>query len=211
MADYKRELELLNRVQKTASNPDSVLATIDKYCWDNNRMMHVGDRKGEYLDHVIQQHQPRRVLELGTYCGYSATRIARLLPDGGHIYTVDPSPLQAMVADKVVAKAGLSERVIFVNKRSDEALQEFDPSTPFDLVFIDHDKPLYLPDLKTILDRGLLKSGGVVVADNVILFNSEQYLDFVRNSGKFSKSELFKGKLEYDEEREDGMEISILA
>jgi predicted O-methyltransferase YrrM len=47
------------------------------------------DEKGDILDREVQKKNPRSVLELGTYCGYSGTRIARLLPAGGHLITIE--------------------------------------------------------------------------------------------------------------------------
>ena len=52
-------------------------------------MMNVGDEKGEILDAAIGRAAPQRLLELGTYCGYSALRTARAMPDGAHLWSLE--------------------------------------------------------------------------------------------------------------------------
>ncbi|TPX54566.1 hypothetical protein PhCBS80983_g05880 [Powellomyces hirtus] len=219
--DYASAFRLLEVVEvategKETVDPQTMLNIIDKHCWADNWMMHMGDRKGDVLRKVMQEHKPKRVLELGTYCGYSGTLIAaelhKLNPDQPvQLVTIDPSPLQYAVAAKIIAKAGLASSVIFMNKYSHEAIANLPTDEKFDLVFIDHEKTRYLPDLKAIVDRGLVKSGGVVVADNVLIFDSREYLEYVKTSGKFVKNELIKGTVEYSDETEDAMDISVLA
>src|SRR3954471_7727401 len=63
-----------------AGDVDDVIRTIDAFCYEQSIMMNVGDEKGAILDRAVRRTQPRRLLELGTYCGYSALRTARGMP-----------------------------------------------------------------------------------------------------------------------------------
>jgi len=83
------------------------------------------------------------------------------------------------------------------------------------MVFIDHAKNKYYPDLLLIEQYNLMHSGSVVVADNVIVFNINDYLNHVRNSGKYTSSVNYLATLEYDdtheEDKVDGIEVSVYA
>lgn len=194
-------------------NPDSIIKAIDEFCWHNHWMMHVGDKKGEILDNILKKHHPKIILELGTYCGYSAIRMAKSLPVDGKIYTIDPKPTDccrrlidhAQLTDKIICLTGLAQNVIPL---LDDILKN-----KVDLCFIDHAKAAYCPDLILIETSNLFHRGSVVVADNVIIFKIDDYLDHVKNSGLYSSSETFLSTLEYDDselkERIDGIEVSI--
>jgi catechol O-methyltransferase len=75
-------------------------------------------------------------------------------------------------------------------------------------VFLDHWKDEYLSDLKTLQSLGLLNDGATILADNVVLFNMEDYLSYVRNSLVF-ESKFISTKREYSKTEPDGIEISI--
>ena len=77
----------------------------------------------------------------------------------------------------------------------------------FDFVFIDHWKDLYLKDLQLLESLGLLKKGAWIFADNVVLFNLEDYLNYVRTSSNYS-SQFVPTFREYSKSHPDGIEIS---
>lgn len=201
----------------TQGDPHSVLATVDKFCWEKHWMMHVGDKKGKILDDILKQYKPNTVLELGTYCGYSAVRIASALPPNGLHFTIDP--VQREAAKKIITKAGLLEKVVFLPGSASEViptvkatLQARAKTDTVDLVFIDHAKELYLPDLLLIEKAGLLHKGSVVVADNVIVFSLHDYLNHVRTSKNYTSSVNHPSSLEYTTEKgdvPDGIEVSV--
>merc|ERR1719397_604546 len=86
--------EMLKKVLLTAKqgDPESVIKTIDKFCWDGGFLMNIGDVKGKILDQVIKDHKPKIAVELGSHIGYSTLRIASLLSDDAVLYSVDPDP-----------------------------------------------------------------------------------------------------------------------
>jgi catechol O-methyltransferase len=146
-------------------------------------MMNVGDEKGEILDAAIRRTRPRRLLELGGYCGYSALRTARVMPDGAHLVSVEFNADNARIARGILAHAGVADRVsVVVGSLGDggATLAALEDEHGFaagalDFVFLDHDKDAYLPDLERILERGWLRPGAVVVADNVRLPGAPAY------------------------------------
>lgn len=208
------EDDLANFVVKSAKEDDanSVIKAVDDFCWNNHWMMHVGDVKGGIVDKVIEEYKPKIILELGTYCGYSAVRMARLLPTDGELWTIDPVPRKA--AATLVNHAGMDMKIRFMTGTALGVIPLLDHlKGKIDMVFIDHAKDKYLSDLKLIEKYGLLHSGSVIVADNVIIFQINDYLEHVRNKTKYSSSVNHKATLEYDnsgkEDMVDGIEVSV--
>lgn len=72
-----------------------------------------GDVKGKIIDEIIREKKPQSILELGTYCGYSACRMASLMPEEGVLVTIDPFP--QLAARRLVRQCGLREKVFFLN------------------------------------------------------------------------------------------------
>jgi len=195
------------RANARAGDPEDVLRTLDRFGRDHSFLMNVGDRKGEILDAEVQRHRPARALEIGAFCGYSAVRIARLLREwNGRLWSIEANGRNAEVARKVVEYAGLADRVEVIHGPAETVIPTL--TEPFDLVFIDHWKDLYLPDLKRLEARDLIRAGAVVVADNVGLFDVDDYLDYVRNSGRYDSRNV-ASTVEYRDEMADAVEISV--
>ena len=104
--------------------------------------------------------------------------------------------------------AGLGDTVEILVGAADERIPSLEG--PFDVVFIDHWKDAYLPDLQALEARGLLAEGAIVVADNVGIFERTlaPYLDYVRHSGKY-RSEHHATHMEYSDTIRDGVEVSV--
>merc|ERR1712187_80619 len=114
--------------------------------------------------------------------GYSAARIARLLPAGSRLISVDPSPQASAIATTVLLKAGLLDRVELAYDYSDNVLRRLAKEGAIvDLMFVDHVKHLYLPDLQLALSTGLLREGSVVVGDNIAFPGAPDFKAFVVN------------------------------
>ena len=202
-----REQQALNWVlqQSAAGNPEAVLHALDRFGKEKYFLMNIGDKKGLLLDQAVRDSKARRALELGAYCGYSAVRIARLLPPEGRLISLEKSPEYARVARQVVAHAGLADRVEIQLGEAAQLLPAL--SGPFDLVLLDHWKDCYLPDLKRIEKHGLLRPGSIVVADNVGIFDASSYLAHVRNASRYD-SVHHEATLEYDDSVPDAVEVS---
>lgn len=119
---------------------------------------------GKLLHLLVRLTGARRVLEIGTLGGYSTTWLARALPEGGSVVTLESVPLHAEVARATLALAGLADVVDVRLGRALDLLPELDG--PFDLVFVDADKSS-VPDY---LEHSLRVTapGSVIVVDNVV-------------------------------------------
>ncbi|MDN5929208.1 MAG: O-methyltransferase [Hyphomicrobiales bacterium] len=128
----------------------------------------VSPLQGKFLDLVVRMCGARRVLEIGTLGGYSTIWMARALPAGGTVVTLELEERHAAVANQNFATAGVSDRVdlrVGLALSSLEKLGE-EEAGPFDLIFIDADKPnneRYL-----IWAMRLARPGTVIICDNVI-------------------------------------------
>jgi predicted O-methyltransferase YrrM len=124
--------------------------------------------QGKLLHLIARMVGARRMLEIGTLGGYSAIWLARALPEGGRLVTLEYEQKHADVARANIARAGLSDRVEIRVGRAIETLPglETEGAGPFDLVFIDADKTGY-PDYWPWALR-LARPGTVIVADNVV-------------------------------------------
>lgn len=167
---------------------DDVIRVIDEYSYTRAFMINVGDEKGEILDQAVRRARPGRALELGTYCGYSALRICRVMPARARLVSIEFSPANADIARRIWAHAGVSDRVTVVagtlgdGGHTVDVLESehgFAPGS-VDFVFLDHAKSAYLPDLELILGRGWLHAGSIVVADNVKLPGAPEYRSYMR-------------------------------
>lgn len=167
---------------------DSVLATIDEYAYAKSFLVNIGDEKGRLLDAAVRRADPRLALELGTYCGYGALRIARAAP-AARVVSVELASANAEVARRIWAHAGVADRITCVVGTIGDGGHTLDVlrdeygfgSGTVDFLFIDHNKNAYLTDLLSIVERGWLPSGAVVVADNVGFPGSPKYRAFMRD------------------------------
>ena len=202
-----KELEVLELVKKKAikNNPNSILKIIDDYAYKSTFLMNIGDQKGEILDKAIKDSRATNILELGVYLGYSTIRILNNMTDNAKLTSIEANEKFAQIAKEHIEISGLSKNHILKIGKSSDLIPSLEEQ--YDFVFIDHWKDLYLKDLQLLEEFGLLKQGAWVFADNVVLFNLEDYLDYVRSSPDF-KSEFIPTMREYSKSHPDGVEIS---
>jgi catechol O-methyltransferase len=184
-----RELALAEQVEDKAraGDLDDVIRVIDEFAYRRSFLINVGDEKGEILDAAIRRASPRRLLELGTYCGYSALRTARVMRDGARLVSIEFNPDNAEIARRILHHAGVGDEVtVVVGTLGDDGntMEKLESENGFaaealDFVFVDHDKSVYLPDLKRIVERGWLHPGSIVVADNVRRPGAPDYRAFM--------------------------------
>ncbi|XP_029427869.1 catechol O-methyltransferase [Rhinatrema bivittatum] len=211
MAQVK-EQRILDFVLQNAvkGDPQSVVDAIDKYCSEKEWAMNVGNEKGSILDKIITETQPSIALELGTYCGYSGVRIARLMKPGARLLTIEMNPVHVAVAKQIFEFAGIQEKVQILEGPAEKIIPQlklnYEVDT-LDFVFIDHWSDRYTPDTKLLEECGLLKKGSVLVADNVICPGAPDFLQYVRNSGRYECMN-YLSHLEYSE-RVDALEKAV--
>jgi caffeoyl-CoA O-methyltransferase len=134
---------------------------------DDHGMM-VGLLEGAFLNFLVYLKQPKRVLEVGTFTGWSSIAMARALPPGGSLVTCDVNEETTAVARRYAEEAGVADRIDFRVGPGIETLATLEG--PFDLAFIDADKEGYVDYYEAILPK--LAPGGVIAADNT-LFGSD--------------------------------------
>ncbi|QDE99677.1 O-methyltransferase [Myxococcus xanthus] len=126
--------------------------------------MQVGSVEGTFLRMLIALTGARRVLEIGTFTGYSALMMAEALPDDGALITCDINPEATDVARAFFLRSPHGRKI---DLRMGPALDTLKTlQGPFDLAFIDADKPSYAAYWDAVLP--LLRPGGLIIADNVL-------------------------------------------
>ena len=126
--------------------------------------MLTGVIEGRLLEFLVFALRPQRVLELGTYSGYSSLSMAPQLPPGGHIYTCEVDETHAGVARRYLDEAGVGDRVTIHLGPALETIQRLEGE--FDLIFIDADKANYPAYYEALVPR--LSSNGIMVLDNTL-------------------------------------------
>ena len=128
----------------------------------------VSPNEGKLLHLLARSHGAQRILEIGTLGGYSTIWLARALPPGGKLVTLEANPMHADVARSNIARAGLADRVEIRIGRAIDLLPrlESERAGPFDFIFIDADKPSN-PDYLAWSLR-LSRIGTMIIADNVV-------------------------------------------
>ena len=166
----------------------------------------IGPKKGKLLDAVVRRTKPKLVLEVGTFIGYSAIRMARVMPDRGRIITLEINKTSADMAKENIEKAGFSDRVRIIRGDAKRIIPTL--AGVFDLLFLDAEKDEYLTYLRSAERK--LRKGSVVVADNVGVFANEMadYLSYVRTSGRY-RSKCHESTLEFNDDIKDAVEVSV--
>jgi caffeoyl-CoA O-methyltransferase len=126
--------------------------------------MMVGPLEGQFLGWLVWLAQARRVLEIGTFTGYSSISMALNLPPDGRIVSLDVNEETTAVARRYAEVAGVAERIDYRVGPAIDELGRLDG--PFDLVFIDADKESYVDYYENVLLK--LSDRGFIVADNVL-------------------------------------------
>jgi catechol O-methyltransferase len=203
-----REAALQRHVLANAKRGDidDAIATIDHFAYNQSFLINVGDEKGAILDAAIVRAKPKLLLELGTYCGYSALRTLRVAAKDARLVTIEYNADNAAIAQSLFEHAGVADRVTIVHGTLGDGgktvgkLREaygFRPGA-LDFVFVDHAKEAYLPDIELILREKWLHPGSVVVADNVKVPGAPEYHAFMKeNEGKLFSTREHSAHLEY--------------
>lgn len=135
----------------------------------------VSANQGKFLSVMVKCCGAKRILELGTFCAYSTIWMAQALPADGKIVSIEADPLHAAIARENIAFAGLSDKIEVRHGDAFEILEQLEAEKqhPFDMFFIDADKPPYAEYM--LWTRRLGRVGALVIADNVI--RNAQVLD----------------------------------
>ena len=123
-----------------------------------------GHLQGQFIRLISLLVQPKNILDIGTFTGYSAICMSDGLQHGGKLYTIDVNEELKEMVKEYFRKAGISDRVNQIIGDATQIIPSLD--VMFDLVFIDADKVNYSKYYDLVFDK--IRSGGVILADNVL-------------------------------------------
>lgn len=123
-----------------------------------------GHFQGRLLSMISSMIQPKLILEIGTYTGYSAICLAEGLAEGGQLITIDVNAEQEDRIRNYIDKAGMTNKIRFIVGDAKNIIKTL--SLIFDLIFIDADKPNYPTYYEQAIER--LRPGGYILIDNVL-------------------------------------------
>src|SRR5215203_2533525 len=126
--------------------------------------MMVGVLEGRFLEFLVRSTRAKRVLELGTFTGWSSIAIASGLREGGRVITCDVNEETTEIAKRYASEAGVADRIDYRLGPGLEIIEALEG--PFDLVFIDADKANYVNYYEAVLPK--LADDGLIIADNVL-------------------------------------------
>lgn len=158
--------QLQSYVESHTEDEPKLLQNLSKETWQKvlQPRMLSGHFQGRLLSLISKLVQPKSILEIGTYTGYSALSLAEGLTSDGKIHTIDHNEELYDLQRKYFDLSGFGEHIIQYTGDAREIIPEI--STEFDLVFIDADKKSYPTYFELIIEK--LIPGGLILSDNVL-------------------------------------------
>lgn len=152
--------------EKYTDPDDSLLAEIAEYTYREHAHPHMlsGHLQGRLLSMISSLIRPRRILEIGTFTGYSALCLAKGLPEDGQLHTLELREEDAQLARGYFNRSKWGSRIFSHIGNALDLIGEI--AETWDLVFIDADKPNYVNYFNRVLPQ--MRAGGCILADNVL-------------------------------------------
>ncbi len=178
MTDYQTDWERYRREEKAridiqaaitemfAREDEGLQAALTAAEQEGLPAIQISPIQGKLLQLLAVACHAQKILEIGSLAGYSGIWLARSLPTGGRLITLEVDPHHADVVRRSFARAGVADRTEVRVGRALELLPHLENEAPFDLVFIDADKQPYPQYLEWALR--LTRPGSIIVADNTI-------------------------------------------
>lgn len=153
-------------IEKNSSKEPQILKDLNKetYLKVLNPRMLSGHLQGRFLSIISKLIKPKKILEIGTYTGYSAICMAEGLIDNGIIHTIDINEELVSIQKKYFKKTKTTNSIIQHVGDAKEVIGKIDET--FDMVFLDADKENYIKYYNLCIDK--VRSGGLIIADNVL-------------------------------------------
>ncbi len=168
---------------------EKILTYIEDHSTDENSLLYALNREtnlktfypnmlsgkvqGKFLEMMVYMLRPKRILEIGTFTGYSALAMANALPENGLLYTIDNNEEIESFARRFFEKSACAAKIRFLLGDARELIPNMDEI--FDLVFIDAEKAQYLNYYEAALKK--LRKGGFILADNVLWGGKAVHID----------------------------------
>jgi len=166
IAELKKE-QLLEYCKDQSSADSELLTELEKYTWDNEDVpqMITGQLVGKFLQASVKMSNAKRIVEVGTFTGYSALQMAEALPEGGEIHTCELMEKHANTAQSFFDQSEHGSKITIHKGPALLSLEQM-KSGSFEMAFIDADKANYLEYYKRCLI--LIRNGGAIVLDNML-------------------------------------------
>jgi caffeoyl-CoA O-methyltransferase len=175
-----------------SSRPSDLAKSLQEYTQNSvhGSQMLIGELEGSLLQFLIRLGKVKRVLELGTFTGYSALVMAEALPEDGKITTVDINPQTTSIAKTYWEKSEHAKKIELMLMPALKALDELNGTTQFDLIFIDADKrnyPTYLEwGLQHLSDHGMIISDNTLWAGKILTSGLDPQTDAIREHNRMA-------------------------
>ena len=193
LANTKPEEELLHRLER-----ETYLRVI------NPRMIS-GHLQGKLLEMLVRMMRPKRVLEIGTFTGYSALSIARGLEDGALLDTIEVDDELEEIAAKYFEAAEYGHRI---RQHVGSALDVVPKlGEVYDMVFIDGDKREYPAYYNMLMDGGYVRSGSVLLADNILWYG--KVAEPIAHNDRHTEAIVEFNRMVCEDERVDNVIVPI--
>jgi caffeoyl-CoA O-methyltransferase len=152
--------------EKYTSSEDALIKEVADYTYSHHAHAHMlsGHLQGKFLEMMSCMIRPQRILEIGTFTGYSALCLAKGLQPGGELHTIELREEDALQAKSYFDKSIFKEKIILHIGDALQIIGELDIS--WDLIFIDADKENYINYFNLVFPK--LRSNGFILADNVL-------------------------------------------
>ncbi len=159
--------------EKYSSPEDALLKEVNDFTTKNHSesVMLSGHLQGKVLEMISCMIKPRRILEIGTFTGYSGLCLAKGLTDDGQLHTIELREADAANAKSFFTRSSFANKIILHTGNALTIIPQLEET--WDLVFIDADKPAYIEYFNLVLPR--LRKNGFILADNI--FFHGQVLD----------------------------------
>jgi predicted O-methyltransferase YrrM len=153
-------------IRKNSSKEPKILKDLNKetYLKVLNPRMLSGHLQGRFLSIITKLIKPKKILEIGTYTGYSAICMAEGLIENGIIHTIDINEELVSIQNKYFAKSKCNNSIIQHVGDARNIIKSINEK--FDLVFLDADKENYIEYYELVIEK--VKKGGLIIADNVL-------------------------------------------
>ncbi len=157
-------------IEEILSDDDDLLKDVVKRTLENTDPIHIRPEEAKLLQFLIKTSGIKTIVEIGTLAGYSAISMARALPDDGHLYTIEKDETRLNMARESLDKSDVKNKISLIHGDAILKLQSLESKAPFDMIFIDADKRIYLDCLDWAEKN--IKKGGLIIGDNSFLFGA---------------------------------------
>ena len=162
-----RSEQMLDYCRDHSQADSSLLMELINYTWENEEIpqMISGQLVGNFLKSLIKLLRAKRIVEVGTFTGYSALQMAEALPEDGEIHTCELMEKHAKTAQSFFDRSDYGNKITIHQGSALNSLEQL-KSGKFDIAFIDADKSNYLEYYQRCL--ALIRKGGAIVLDNML-------------------------------------------